>query len=66
MGVELNSVGDVVLAALTIGAFVWAVIYILFIRKDRFTEYSRMCECEYGFTPNPHDGRCAVCRGWER
>lgn len=46
--------------------FLAAVIYIWFFRKDRFTEYARMCECEYGFTPNPHDGRCAVCRGWER
>lgn len=26
---------------------------------------TRFCECPYGFTPNPHDGDCAVCRGKE-
>jgi len=45
--------------------FIAAMVYIWFFRKDQFTAY-RMCDCESGFTPNPHDGRCAVCRGWER
>lgn len=52
--------------ALIVGVLIFlaACIYIWFFRKDRFSDY-RKCECKYGFTPNPHDGRCAVCRGWE-
>ena len=42
-----------------------AALFVLFVTGLCLSMRRRKCVCEFGFTPNPHDGDCAVCRGYE-